>query len=240
MKRTFSFFLAGACCAALAEDEGITKKHVVSLPDAGVSTNVTRLHSKTPWTQGLSTTGSTTAQIVKTDLGTHVAESGYFWGVSNMQNVVSSDFSGISASEFSFVGRQGYGGEFVALSLKVSDLLDGAGSSSGSSLTGMRFSCTISDASTCFSIWSYNTESQVATAIQAPMTGGSIDQDISGLKLGENDMIYVVWGRSSAGSTVRVTDITMGVSIDSVVPEPSTATLGLLTLSGFLLRRRRR
>ena len=239
MKRILSIFLTGACGTAIAQPDTITQEYVLSLPDAGVSTNVTRLHSKTPWQQGLSTTGNTTAQIVGADLGAYATEGGYFWGLSNSNNAQSTDFSGVSATAFSFLGRQAYGGEYVALSLKVSDILAGTGSSGGSTLTGMQFSCTISDAATCFSIWSYNTVSQEATAIRTPVAVGTVNENFSGLNLGENDMIYVVWGRSSAGSSVSVSDISMKASISSVVPEPGTATLGLLSLAGLLVRRRR-
>lgn len=65
------------------------------------------------------------------------------------------------------------------------------------------------------------------------------DEQLAAMKVNGNGKLYAVWGsqRGNDGSSAVISDISLDGTL--AVPEPATASLGLLGLAALMLRRRR-
>lgn len=229
MKKTLTALLVMACCTAGAE----TLTLLPALDSA------TRIDSQpTSWNEGIGNSGIS-ADAVAACLTTSTSpllESGWHWGLANTDDDKPEDLT-MSETGFSFYGRRNYGGEYVAATVKVEDLLGGE-EGVVSSIT-ISFDATVQTSMT-FSAWVW--DGTTATAlIEAGNPGTSFAETVTGLSLEAGNTLLFVYGDNSGGGANTISNLTSSYTLATVtVPEPATATLSLLALAGLAARRRRK
>lgn len=165
---------------------------------------------------------------------------GWFGGTG--QNYAQSDYNDITVADnasFTFKSRPALSGEYVALGVELTE--------KASSIT-LSFS---NDKKVGYSLWSYDAATATATELFATTgltTAGSVNVTYDTTEV-DPSTLFVVWtanpstGAEGGNTQVTISNISLSYTpADSspLVPEPATATLGLLALCGLTARRRRK
>ncbi len=141
------------------------------------------------------------------------------------------DISISSANSFQFMTRPRLSDEYVALGISLGE--------EASSIT-LTF---VNDKKVGYSLWSYDATSKTATQLIGYTTPEAstvkepvkVTYDTAEVKPSQ---LFVVWSSAPGNGTTLVSNI--GLSYTPAIPEPATATLSLLALTGLAVRRRRR
>ena len=149
------------------------------------------------------------------------------------------DITGVTAnSGFTFISRKGYGGEYVAATVVLSDLLNDAQTLTELSVT-FDYSAS-ANPGLGFSIWSWDGEAVAMILNQTNVAvGANLTFTGTGLSLDSGDVLLVVWNDNGAYATNTISNLRSSVEI---IPEPSAfgllAGLGALALVGSRRRRK--
>lgn len=207
-----------------------------------VSENTSQIHwvsgSRGPgWTDNIGKPGQCTADNLLTDINAVPslgASTGWQAAVSNL-SLGNSDISSVTADGFNFIGRNGYGGEFVLLTIRLDDL----GLTEKDSLSSLSISGTAAGSSFGVSLFGYDSGSSTMTLLDSVRRSGDFSISASDLSLSSGDVVYLLFSSTSAGASNTVSSLNMTATVESI-PEPSAALLLPCALVAATLRRRRK
>ncbi len=161
---------------------------------------------------------------------------GLYWTVMNGAEAASGSVSPtLTANEssymLSFLNRPWFGGSVVGIATTISDT---------SSLTSLDLSYTEADNQDGYIYLVYQVNGEWTMKSTAFTVGNeaTISVDLSETELGSSTVYAVVVTTTGTGGTLETGTISL-TAASSAVPEPATATLGLLALGALALRRRR-
>ena len=194
------------------------------------------------WVGGTVTQQSAiSADAVRTALSNYsdLLTSGWHFGAGQSGKTDTySDITDVTSSGFTFISRKGYGGEYVAATISLEDVL-----SETQELVGLTVSFDYSasaHAGMGFSIWSWDgssvTELVNDTNVQ---TGTNKSFALENLSLSSSDTLFVVWNDNGTYATNTISNLSSSATI---IPEPSAFGLlaGLGALAFVASRRRRK
>ncbi len=161
---------------------------------------------------------------------------GLYWTVMNGAAAASGSVSPtLTASSdsytLSFLNRPWFNGSVVGIATTISNT---------TSLTSLDFSYTEADnqGGTIYLVYQVNGEWTMESTSFTVGTEATISIDLSGTALSSSTVYAVVVTTTGTGGTSETGTISL-TAASSAVPEPATATLGLLALGALALRRRR-
>ncbi|MCD7799561.1 MAG: PEP-CTERM sorting domain-containing protein [Akkermansiaceae bacterium] len=163
-------------------------------------------------------------------------DDGLYWTVMNGKEAPTGSVSptltsGSDSYTLSFLNRPWFGGSVVGIATTISDT---------SSLTSLDFSYTEVDnqGGTIYLVYQVGDEWEMKSAAFTVGSEATISIDLSETALSSSTVYAVVVTTTGTGGTSETGTISL-TAASSVVPEPATATLGLLALGALALRRRR-
>lgn len=206
------------------------------------------------WNQDIGGNGSVDADLMLNNLK-HVAglalhETGWRWNTGKL-NYSGNDVDFIKAEDgsytnaFNFTSKYAYKGVFVVASRKLSDFL----TLPNEVLSSLTISFKASGQSDIgFSAWVWD-GTQATALIEETKTLNVGDGAVNAFTVGDlslnSDMtLLFLWNECYDGTDVNgknmnaITDLSSSYTT-TIIPEPTTATLSLLALAGFAVRRRR-
>ncbi|MCC8020802.1 MAG: PEP-CTERM sorting domain-containing protein [Akkermansia sp.] len=160
---------------------------------------------------------------------------GLYWtfmnGSTSADNPVSPTLtSGESGYTLSFWNRKNYNGSVVGIATTISDT---------SSLTSLDLSYTesVNEAGTIYLVYQVNGEWTMKSTAFTVGSEATISVDLGETAL-SSSTVYAVVVTTTGGGSKETGTISL-TAASGAVPEPATATLGLLALGALALRRRR-
>lgn len=125
------------------------------------------------------------------------------------------------------IGRQGYGGEWAA------SVIDITAPTTNISLS---FDYNLGGNTSFVSLWKMDAAGNITSIKGATqLTSSSFDSGTLSTSLSETDKLVIIFGASSAGQTMTVSNITLS---SDAIPEPSGIALSLVGMACFIYRRK--
>lgn len=203
----------------------------------------------TGWDQDIGGKNNTVTSAVMTNnltnnIGQPMLSTGWYWNAANLNNP-GEDFDFTTDADnnkdgFSFIGRQGYNGEFVVATRKLSDIITQPDSVL-TSITLSFYATGQSDISFSAWVWDGSTATELIGDTRNLHVGDNVKNEfvVDDISLTKDQTLLFIWNESSAGQTNKITALRSSYTT-ATIPEPTTATLSLLALAGLAARRRRR
>ncbi|MCC8021468.1 MAG: PEP-CTERM sorting domain-containing protein [Akkermansia sp.] len=187
--------------------------------------------------KAFSSTSNITASAIASWLGSQ--NDGLYWthmngsttaAASGTDSVSPTLTSGESGYTLSFTNRAGYSGSVVGIATTISDT---------SSLTSLDLSYTesVNEAGTIYLVYQVNGEWTMKSTAFTVGSEATISVDLGETAL-SSSTVYAVVVTTTGGGSKETGTISL-TAASGAVPEPATATLGLLALGALALRRRR-